>query len=165
VYIQFGANMKTESVLTIVSSGGHLTQALCMMSKIDNFHLVTSVDLKLNVGAQGYTVIPDTQFNALIHAGNLVRAIKLIHKLKPKSLFSTGGPICIPFALAAKIFNKRFIYLDTLSRVQDLSNTARFLYKYKLATEIFVQWQNVANKYPGLQCVGKTFDICGENRQ
>lgn len=152
-----------SSILTVVNAGGHLTQALCIMKHIDNFHLVSSVDLNLNVGAQSVTVVKGTQFNPFIHAWNIIVALRLILKIKPKAIFSTGGPICLPYALVAKLLGKRFIYLDTLSRVQDLSNTARLLYKYKLASEIYCQWQTVADRYPGIECHGKTFDICGEN--
>lgn len=152
-----------HSVLTVVNAGGHLTQALCIMKHVKNYHLVTSVDLKLNVGAQSVTVVKGTQFNPFIHAWNIIVALRLILKIKPKAIFSTGGPICLPYALVAKLLGKRFIYLDTLSRVQDLSNTARLLYKYKLVSEIYCQWQTVADRYPGIEYHGKTFDICGEN--
>lgn len=151
------------TILTVVNAGGHLTQALCIMRHVEDFHLVTSVDFQLNVGAQSVTVVKGTQFNPFIHLLNIFIAFRLILKIKPKAIFSTGGPICLPYAVAAKVLCKRFIYLDTLSRVQDLSNTARFLYKYKLASEIYCQWKNVADRYPGIEYHGKTFDICGEN--
>jgi beta-1,4-N-acetylglucosaminyltransferase len=152
-----------NTILTVVNAGGHLTQALCVMKQVENFHLVTSVVLHLNVGAQSVTVVKGTQFNPFIHLWNVFVAYRTISRTQPKAIFSTGGPICLPYALVAKVLNKKFVYLDTLSRVEDLSNTARLLYKYKLADEIYCQWQNVADKYPGIECYGKTFDICGEN--
>ena len=148
-----------KNILTVVNGGGHLTEALCMMHKIESFDLVTSVDIELNVGQRSLTVIKSTQFNPFIHFLNIFKAFKIIKEKKPNAIFSTGGPICIPFAIAAKVVKKRFIYLDTLSRVEDLSNTAAFLYKYHLATEIYCQWPNVASRYEGIKYHGKVFNI------
>ncbi len=158
-------NATNKDVLLIASAGGHMTQALCLMPAVGRFHLVTSLDTGLDVGAQSYHLIEDTQFSAWIHFKNFFKVFKILRKVKPAAIFSTGGPICLPFALAAKLFKIKFVYLDTLSRVEDLSNTARFLYKNKLASEIYVQWDHHTKKYPGLTCHGKTFDICGENQR
>ncbi len=161
----FLSDIEKPELLTVVNAGGHLTQSLCVMQAIKSFHLVTSIDLKSGLGAKSITVVKGTQFNPLIHIWNVLVAFNTIRKVKPDAIFSTGGPICLPYAVVAKLMGKRFVYLDTLSRVQDLSNTAKFLYKHKLANEIFAQWQSVANKYDGIDCHGKTFDICGENKR
>lgn len=147
-------------VLTVVNAGGHLTQAMCVMRAIDEFHLVTSVNIGETFGAKSVTVINSTQFNVFVHFKNIFRAFKIVKKIKPKAIFSTGGPICIPFAVAAKFLGIKFVYLDTLSRVVEPSNTARFLYKYKLADEMFCQWETVSKQYPRMKYYGKTFNIC-----
>jgi|GEM_PF-1321902 len=150
-------------VLTIASAGGHMTQALCVMKAIEEFHLVTSVNIKLDVGASSYHLIEDTQFSPWIHLKNIFKAVSIIRKVKPEVIFSTGGPICLPFAALARVFKVPFVYLDTLSRVEDLSNTALFLRKYTLASQMYVQWQHHVERYPDLEYLGQTFDICGSN--
>lgn len=147
-------------VLTVVNAGGHLTQAMCVMRAIDEFHLVTSVNIGETFGAKSVTVINSTQFNVLVHFKNIFKAFKIVKKIKPKAIFSTGGPICIPFAVVAKVLGIKFVYLDTLSRVVEPSNTARFLYKYKLADDMFCQWETVSKQYPRMKYYGKTFNIC-----
>ena len=149
-------------VLTVVSTGGHLTQALCIMTAIENFHIVTGGTFDIHVGAKSMHRIEETQFSAWIHFKNIFKALNIIRKVKPAAVFSTGGPICLPFALVCKLLNKKFIYLDTLSRVDELSNTARFLLKYKLTSEIYVQWKHHVEAYPALEYRGKTFAICGD---
>lgn len=148
-----------KPILTVVNAGGHLTQALCMMKVIDEFHLVTSIHIEGDTGAKSVTVIKSTQFNPWIHIKNIFKAYAIIKQIKPASIFSTGGPICLPFAVVAKLMGVNFVYLDTLSRVIEPSNTAKFLYKYNLVNEIFCQWQGIADKYPRMKYVGKTFDI------
>ncbi len=151
-----------KPILTVVNAGGHLTQAMCIMSVIEEFHLVTSVNLDIDLGAKSVTIIKSTQFGFLRHFINIFKAFLIIYKVRPEAIFSTGGPICIPFSIAAKVLGIKFIYLDTLSRVEDLSNTAKFLHKYNLASEIYCQWQNVANKYNEIEYRGKTFNICDD---
>lgn len=152
--------VEKKPILTVVNAGGHLTQALCMMKVIEEFHLVTSIDIEADLGAKSVTVLKSTQFNVWIHFKNIFKAYSIIKKIKPAAIFSTGGPICIPFAVIAKLIGVRFIYLDTLSRVIEPSNTAKFLYKYNLADEMFCQWENVSKDYPGIKYYGKTFNIC-----
>jgi len=149
-----------KPILTVVNAGGHLTQALCVMKVVKKFHLVTSVEIEMDVGAETVRVVKGTQFNPFVHLKNIFVAFKIVDEVKPQAIFSTGGPICIPFSIVAKILKIKFIYLDALSRVQDLSNTAKFLYKYKLATEIYCQWESVSDKYEGVSFHGKTFNIC-----
>jgi UDP-N-acetylglucosamine:LPS N-acetylglucosamine transferase len=132
------------------------------MSVVNEFHLVTSKEVAEDVNATTVTLVRGTQFNVFRHFKNCFVAFQIIRRIKPTVVFSTGGPICIPYAIVAKLMGVNFVYLDTLSRVVDLSNTARFLYKYKMASKIMCQWENVAAKYPGVEYFGKTFDICND---
>lgn len=157
--------MEKQKVLTVVSPGGHLTQALCCMRDVREFHLVTT---KINVvteDASSVTVIKGTQFNPLRHFTNIFKAFVIVKKIGPTSVFSTGGPICIPFAIVCKFLGVNFVYLDTLSRVIELSNTARFLLRYKLASKMMSQWEEVAEQYEGVEYYGKTFDICNDRNE
>jgi len=157
--------MKNGPILTVVNAGGHLTQAMCMMSVVDEFHLVTSVDIPADFGAKSTTIIKSSQFNPLVHIKNIFKAYNIIRRIKPAALFSTGGPICLPFAVVAKVLGIRFIYLDTLSRVVEPSNTAKLLYKFHLASDIYCQWEGLLNTYPRMKYCGKTFDICNDRNQ
>lgn len=152
-------------VLTVASPGGHLTQALCCMRGVDEFHIVTT-KYNVSVGyAKSVTIIKDTQFNPIIHFTNIFKAYFITRKIRPTSVFSTGGPICIPFAIVCKVIGINFIYLDTLSRVIELSNTASFLLKYKLASKMMSQWEEVAKQYEGVEYYGKAFDICNDRNE
>ena len=156
---------KNKRVLTVVSPGGHLTQALCIMEAVSEFYLVTSKSTVVSAKAKEVIVIKGTQYNPLRHLLNLFTAYKIIKKVKPDAVFSTGGPICISFAIVCKLTGMKFIYLDTLSRVIELSNTASFLVKFGLATKVMSQWKNVANQYEQVSYYGKTFDICNDRNE
>lgn len=150
-----------SKILVVASAGGHLTQAMCAVS---NFNEVVLVSNKINIQNEKiiskYKIL-DTQFNFIIHFYNLFVATYILIKEKPCSVVSTGGPIAISFSVICKIIGTRFCYIDTLSRVDELSNTASFIKKYKLYDDMYCQWQHIATKNK-IQYIGKCFDILGE---
>lgn len=151
-----------KKVLVVASAGGHLTQALSCMALHRNITLVSN---KINTSSERIKKIykiKDTQKNIFIHLTNIMFAFYVLAKERPKSIFSTGGPIVLPFALLAKIFRIKFIYFDTLSRVNELSNTGKLIKKYGLYNQFYSQWEKVA-KENNAHYIGKCIDILGEN--
>ncbi len=151
-----------NKILVIASAGGHLTQAMCATSTCEHVYLVSN---KKNIHSdkiKRFFKILDTQHNPFIHFVNLFFALYVICIVRPKSILSTGGPIVLPFALIAKFLPIKFIYLDTLSRVVELSNTGKLIKKYKLYDEFFTQWASMAHEH-NVSYMGKCFDILGEN--
>ncbi|MDC9514548.1 glycosyltransferase [Pseudoalteromonas sp. CST5] len=151
-----------KKVLVIASAGGHLTQAMCATSQCDEIVLVSNkVNIKKDNISKIYKII-DTQKNIFIHIFNVFFALYVLLKERPAAVFSTGGPIALPFALVCKVSSLKFIYLDTLSRVVELSNTGKLIKKYHLYDEFYSQWKNVASK-SNTKYIGKCFDILSEN--
>lgn len=156
--------MSNRKVLVIASAGGHLTQALCACSHVDDIVLVTTRALVNDDKIKKIYTIWTTQKNAFIHFVNIFYALYVIARERPHAVFTTGGPIVLPFALVCKFLPLRFIYLDTLSRVVELSNTGKLIHKYKLYDEFMSQWEAVAREY-NVEYVGKTFDLEGKSNQ
>lgn len=152
--------MSNRKILVIASAGGHLTQALCACNHVDDIALVTTHALVNDDKVKKVYKIWSTQKNAFIHFVNIFYALYVIIKERPRTVFTTGGPIVLPFALVCKFLPLRFVYLDTLSRVVELSNTGKLIHKYKLYDEFMSQWQAVAKQY-GVAYAGKTFDLEG----
>lgn len=156
--------MPNRKVLVIASAGGHLTQALCACNHVDEIVLVTNVSLVNDNKIEKIYTIWATQKNAFIHFINIFYALYVLAKERPRTVFTTGGPIVLPFALVCKFLPVRFVYVDTLSRVVELSNTGKLIYKYKLYDEFMSQWQAVAKDY-NVEYAGKTFDLEGKSNQ
>jgi UDP-N-acetylglucosamine transferase subunit ALG13 len=153
--------MANRKVLVIASAGGHLTQALCASRNVDEIVLVTTRALVNDKKIKRIYSIWATQKNPFIHFLNIFYALYVLLRERPRTVFTTGGPLVLPFALVCKFLPLRFVYLDTLSRVIEMSNTGKLIHKYKLYDEFMSQWPNVAAEY-GVDYFGKTFDLEGK---
>lgn len=154
--------MNKKKVLVIASAGGHLTQAMCATSQCEHISLVSNKKNIANDRIRKIYEIWDTQHNIAIHFFNIFYAIYVLLRERPSVVFSTGGPIALPFALLCKFLPIKFVYLDTLSRVVELSNTGKLIKKRNLYNEFFCQWQEIATKNK-VKYLGKCFDILCEN--
>lgn len=146
-----------SDLLVIASSGGHLTQALTALPRDITFHVFSN---RLDVATDDERILSlsvprfDTHRNPLIHVVNVVTAALLVRKWRVQSMFSTGGPLALPFAVVAKTLRRPFVFLDTLSRVEELSKTASFIARTRLASKVFSQWPDVAGQYPNVYFAG-----------
>jgi len=77
---------------------------------------------------------------------NIPRVFKIVYLEQPDIVISTGASIAIGFAFAAKLFGKRFVYVESISRSEELSLSGKLV--YKLSDEFYVQWPNLCRKYP-----------------
>ena len=153
-------------VVVIASSGGHLTQAICATSTVErNLVLVSNKNMLVDSPFSRIHLIRDTQRNPLIHFLNLFAAAWILIRERPIAVFSTGGPICLPFALLAKISGIRFVYLDTMSRVTELSNSGKIIKKFHLYDSFICQWEAVAAQHSGAEYHGKAFDLGDHGHQ
>ncbi|MEO0687428.1 MAG: PssD/Cps14F family polysaccharide biosynthesis glycosyltransferase [Cyanobacteria bacterium J06649_11] len=77
---------------------------------------------------------------------NIPRVFKIVYSEQPDIVISTGASIAISFALGAKLFGKRFVYVESISRSEELSLSGKLV--YKLSDEFYVQWPGLCRKYP-----------------
>lgn len=151
---------RSQSIMVIASSGGHLTQAMCATSLIEtDLILVTNKNQLDESQFRRIYTVTDTQHNAIIHLLNFFTACCYFVREKPAAMFSTGGPICLPFALLAKITGTRFVFLDTMSRVTELSNSGKLIKKFGLYDSFLCQWPSVASQHNGAEYHGQAFDL------
>jgi len=76
---------------------------------------------------------------------NIFEIIAIFAKEKPSILFSTGSEIAIvPFYLGKLFFRAKLIFLETATRVYNLSFTAKVL--YPICDLFLVQWETLLKK-------------------
>lgn len=77
---------------------------------------------------------------------NIPTAFQLIAAEKPTLVVSTGASIAISFGVAAKMLGTRFVYIESISRSQDLSLSGKIVYRF--CDDFYVQWPSLSDKYP-----------------
>lgn len=77
---------------------------------------------------------------------NLPAILRILRKEKPDLVVSTGASLAIGSALISKILGIKFIYIESISRSQDLSISGKIV--YPLSYEFYVQWSTLCEKYP-----------------
>lgn len=149
----------------IVSGGGHLDEALVLLEafKGNRVFLVTYFQKSLlnfcypNIkkvyfvrlfGSKGFKLY----LSLLI---NLFEFIYIFLKERPKILFSTGSEIAvIPFFIGKIVFRAKLIFLETVTRVFEPSNTAKII--YPISDIFLVQWEELLKKFgPKAQFKGR----------
>lgn len=76
---------------------------------------------------------------------NLPSVFRIIWTEKPDLVVSTGASLAVGFAIASKLLGIRFVYIESISRAQELSVSGKLV--YPLCHEFYVQWPTLCNKY------------------
>ena len=76
---------------------------------------------------------------------NIPETYRILSSEKPDLIISTGASIALNFAFAAKSLGIRFVYIESISRSNDLSISGKLV--YPMANEFYVQWPNLCKKY------------------
>ena len=147
--------MKKIGILT--SSGGHLTEAMAVTEAFeghDRFLVVHDLPTLKGIRIDevrriyqlkvimGYTSLIAVFLTACV---NVFEIIRIFWIERPSILFSTGAEIAIPAFYVGKIlFRTQLIYLETLTRVKNLSLTGKVL--YPIVDLFLVQWPELLEK-------------------
>lgn len=76
---------------------------------------------------------------------NLYLAFMIVRSEKPDAIISTGAGIAVPFIVIGKIFKIKTLYLESITRSEELSLSGRLIYPF--VDKLLVQWPQLAEKY------------------
>jgi len=80
---------------------------------------------------------------------NLIRNVwiawRVLKDEKPVCVISTGAGPAVPFIFLAWMFNIKTVYLESITRNEELSLSARII--YPVVDKLLVQWPEMAEKY------------------
>jgi beta-1,4-N-acetylglucosaminyltransferase len=149
--------VRKVDVLLVCSGGGHLLQLYMLRSAWAGFTTAwvatAQVDSRSLLADElvvfGYG--PTTR-----HAGNFVRnawlAWKLVRRLRPEVLVTTGAGIAVPFAWVARLVGTRVVFVESLTRISRPSLTCRLV--SPVANRTYVQWPELASSLRGAHHLG-----------
>ena len=146
----------------VASSGGHLSEILKLQPLFAEYEylLVTektdvTVKLKENYNIKYLKYGPNKNKIKYICIAilNILKCFLLILSFRPKTVVSTGAQVGGFMCFIAKIFGKKVIYIESIARVNELSRTGKRAYKF--SDKFYVQWEELAKKYPNSEYLGK----------
>ena len=84
-----------------------------------------------------------------------IQAWRILGEARPAAVIGAGPSLQIPIALAARARRIPHIFIETASKVETLTFTARIIYKFRLADRFYVQWEHHLVDYPRARYAGR----------
>jgi len=154
------AGAKTNAVLLVASSGGHLLQLTQLRDRWPRDERVwvtfpTADAHSLLAGEDVRFAHHPTNRNIPNLLRNLVLAFRIVAALRPRAVVSTGAGVAVPFCYVARLFGVRVVFIESFSRTTRPSLTARLV--YPVATDFFVQWPGILPYFRRARFEGQLF--------
>lgn len=147
-------------VLCVASAGGHLAQLAELRRHWGDtdVHWVTAHQTDAIERVQGdpttWGYFPTTR-NVVNAIRNFGLALRLLRKLRPQVVISTGAGIAVPFFVAARIYRIPTVYLEVYDRVTLPTLAGRLC--YPIADTFLIQWPQQRASYPAATVVGRVY--------
>ncbi len=77
---------------------------------------------------------------------SLATAIRICFAVRPDAILGSGPALMVPVAVASKLLGSKVIFVETGSRVSQLSRTGKIM--LRLADLFFVQWETLGERHP-----------------
>jgi len=139
-------NMK---ICLVGSAGGHLTQLLeleDLWNQYNHFYITYKEESsKYLPKSQKTYFVKDPMRNPLYLLLTFLQSLYIFLLENPNIIISTGAGITIPITFLGKIFGKKIVFIESLSRVKDPSITGKIL--YPISDLFLVQWKSLLKKY------------------
>lgn len=144
-------------VLLVCSPGGHLQQMLTLAPAWRELEhrwvTLRAPDTEYELAAEPVTYGHGPTNRSLTKlARNVVLARRVLREFDPDVVLSTGAALAVPFLLGARLQGRRAVYVESFTRVNDLSLSGRMIYPF--ASAVFVQWPTLQQRRPRARHAG-----------
>ncbi|BFM39460.1 PssD/Cps14F family polysaccharide biosynthesis glycosyltransferase [Synechocystis sp. LKSZ1] len=143
-------------VVLVSSTGGHFN-ALCQLSSFWQRHQCTWVTFrnstteKVLQGQPTFWAYGPTNRSLKNLVRNLLLSAQVLQQAKPDLVLSTGAGVAVPFLILAKLMGIKTAFLESFTRVEDLSLSARLALPF--IDKLYVQWPQLQDKYPQAELI------------
>lgn len=150
--------MKAKKICLVCSAGGHLFQLYSLREFWGNkshFWVCFPFQdaLHLLKDERKYWANYPTNRNLKNFFKNLMLSWRILRKEKPYLILSTGAGVGVPFIIIAKLFGIKTIYLESITRNEELSLSAKLVYPF--VDILLVQWKELELLYPKAEYRGQ----------
>lgn len=129
-------------IALVCTHGGHLTQLLRLLKAFEGHTIFFAThysarDEEIKAIAPAYFC---GNIGTRLHrfAWAMIWALWILLREKPDVIISTGSEIALPFLFWGKVLGMKSIFIESWSRVENLSRTGKLV--YPLVDEFWVQW-------------------------
>lgn len=81
-------------------------------------------------------------------------ACRLMRRLQPNVILAVGTATAIPLFIAGRLFGAACVFVESLTRVRQMSLTGRILHRLRLADRLYVQWSDLQRQFEGTVYAG-----------
>ncbi len=144
-------------LLLVCSAGGHLLQLRLLedvwrsRSRVWVTHRRDDALSLLAEEEVVYAYGPTTRSVANL-LRNLVLAWRVIGRLRPAVVLTTGAGIAVPFAWIGRVRGAKVVYIESLTRIAEPSLSCRFI--RPVAARTYVQWPELAERLANARYLG-----------
>ncbi len=146
------------SVLLVSSNGGHLAQLIALRGWWSERQRtwVTFDTPDAMSRLEGEVVIPayhPTTRNILNLLRNGLLALRVLQRVRPEVVVSTGAGVALPFFVFARARGIPTVYIEVYDRVDSTTMSGRLCRPF--ATRFMVQSEGQRGLYPGSELLGR----------
>ena len=147
--------------LLVASNGGHLLQLVQLRSDWpeDERHWVTfdMPDAHSLLAGESDVVFAyhPTNRNVRNLVRNLFLAFRVLRRVRPRAIVTTGAGVAVPFCYLGRLFGARVVYIESFSRITEPSLTGRLV--HPVANDFFVQWPQLKQRFGKAEYRGGVF--------
>ena len=137
------------SVCVVCSAGGHLSEALAAVSKVDAPRYFVTFDephVRQRLAQEEVYYVVDPHVSPWLYLRNACQSLYIFLRKRPRVVVSTGAGIALATCLLAKLTGATLIFIESGARVTTPSRTGRLLYRY--ADLFIVQWKPLLKHFP-----------------
>jgi UDP-N-acetylglucosamine:LPS N-acetylglucosamine transferase len=142
-------NKSKPKLCLVSSSGGHFEQLIRLQPLIDKYDGFYVSEKTLYNSKANYLMLQTDLKDVWMVPKmlcNMIRAIMIWHKERPDFVITTGTLVAYPFYLLSIVYRKKFIFIESFSRIYDGTKAGKMMYQH---SDLFlVQWETLLEIYP-----------------
>lgn len=145
-----------------LGGGGHLWQSLSLIGNLDGEYEFCYISTTRSSPPRAGT-IPEGRIYFVSDVATLETtsrwkmvaglvksffgSLRVLRQAKPTVVICVGTAISVPILLATRFLRIPGVYIESVTRIHDLSLTGKIIHRLRLSERLYVQWPEVHSKY------------------
>lgn len=149
-------------ILLVCSSGGHLLQLHALESAWQDLSRAwvtfdKSDGRSLLVDETVFFAHGPTNRSLSNLRRNFFLSWRLVRRLRPRVIVTTGAGVAVPFAWVGRLFGASVVYIESIARIDEPSLSCRLI--APVAARLYVQWPELLSALPKARYVDSSLAL------